>query len=338
MNDKIDNLIAQLKTEIENYIQAEVASRSKDIVSFPETVSESSSIYLPDFSAPTTEIGSTESSIGGKPMGESGIEAAPVEVAVPPMPTPTSLIDSSANSQEINNSEEPTLFARSGNPVTSADSDLPIPAPDFSLSADNAQAQTTNLTASDSSASASNSDFQMPTFVNSGTTTSSSLPDTFNAPVTDLPLPGSNGLLTSTNEVSIDEALANLPNLNNFSSNQDSRNNLSSSVAQNETVLPPLSAPSFSASAPPSSDNSNLNDFSTVNEAISSSETPTYDISEVTPKDVSSSDVAIQTDTSSNLLESSPSTPNASTNSTESGFSKAKGLLSRVLQKEWGKK
>ena len=291
MNDKIDNLITQLKTEIEDYIQAEVAARSKDVVSFPETVSESSSISLPDFSAPTTEIGSTESSIGGKPMGESGIEAAPVEVSVPPMPTPTSL-----------------------------QSDLPIPAPDFSLPMDNTQIQPENLNFSASPAPVSEADFQMPTFVNSEAASNSSSPDAFNVPVTDLPLPGSNNNSpNSANEVSIDEALSNLPNLNDLSYNQNSQNNSSSSSTQNEPVLPSPFAPS---------------------EIVSPVAAPnTYDISEVTPQDLVSNDTAVQTDTTSPVLpESNFSASNTSVNSAESGFSKAKGLLSRVLQKEWGKK
>lgn len=317
MNDKIDNLITQLKTEIEDYIQAEVVARSKDVVSFPNTVSEASSISLPDFSAPTTEIGSSESSIGGKPMGESGIEAAPVEVAVPPMPTLTSLIDSSANSQEINNSEEPALFARSGNPVVSTESSLPIPAPDFSLSPNSAQNQVDNSNVFGSPTPVPSSDFQMPTFVNSETTSNPSSLDAFNVPVTDLPLPGSNNSSTSTNEISIEEALSNLPNFNNFSSSQNSQNDSTSQVTQNETILPPPLAP---------------------NEAVSSVTAPIYDISEVTPQGSSLNDAAVQTDVPSVLAEPSSSTSSASADSTESGFSKAKGLLSRVLQKEWGKK
>lgn len=323
MNDKIDNLITQLKTEIEDYIQAEIAARSKDVVSFPNTVSEASSISLPDFSAPTNEIGSPESSIGGKPMGESGIEAAPVEVSVPPMPTPTSLVDSSDNfynSQRANNSDEQGLFARSGNPVTNVETNLPIPVPDFSLPMDNTQLQSDNLNISSSPAPVSEADFQMPAFVNSGTTTNSSSFDAFNAPVTDLPLPGSNNLSSSTNDVSIDEALSNLPNFNNFSDNQGPQNDSSSSITQNEPTLPPPFAPNEIASSVPA-------------------DMPTYDISEVTPQGLSLNGTVAQTDTTSPVLpESNFSAPNASANSTDSGFSKAKGLLSRVLQKEWGKK
>ncbi len=306
MNDKIDSLIAQLKTEIENYVQTEVAARSETNVSLAGVAPEPSSVVIPDFSAPASEVASTENSIGGKPMGESGIEAAPVEVAVPPMPTPTSLTDSN----------------------------LSIPAPDFSMPVNNDLNLSNNLgvanspnpvldsTPAPTPVSDSNpaSDFQMPTFINSETTNNSSSPDAFNVPVTDLPLPGSSNSSASANNVSVDEALSNLPDFNNFSHNQGPQVdqniqevNQNEPVAQDEQIASP----------------SPVSDFSPA--------TPTYDISEVTPKDSTNAVFAQNNETSDLPQPNLPSMTNDS-GSTDSGFSKAKGLLSRVLKKEWGKK
>lgn len=283
MNDKIDSLIAQLKTEIENYVQAEVAAQTgasgnlenpalenSNLSNNPPLEQENlalepSAFTMPDFSAPASEVSSNEGSIGGKPMGESGIEATPVEVTVPPMPTPTSL-----------------------------DSSPSIPAPDFANSPDpltinNPQEnQNQNQT----------QDFQMPTFVNSETTNNPVATDAFSAPVTDLPLPGSEN--SSTNNVSVDEALSNLPDLNAFSNNQNDQ------VGQD-------------------------------NQTISTPASPSYDVSDVTPKDFTGDASASVSETSDLPQPNFPQETNNS-GSADSNFSKAKGLLSRVLQKEWGKK
>lgn len=167
MNDKIDALLEQLKTEIANYVEAEVASRNQNLpdASDPETSvdayvaptgisappaenapQEVSTTPTPGFSAPPAEVSLDTGSFGDTPDGGEAIQAPPVTVDVPPMPEPTQVDVNPVPDlgqpqiepgQETRSFSEASTFGavevpREGNPVM-PDSGLPIPAPDFTL-------------------------------------------------------------------------------------------------------------------------------------------------------------------------------------------------------------
>ncbi len=427
MNDKIDALLAQLKNEIENYVQTEVASRTSGAqataaefsvdaytapdsippVSVPESSSssftaldteDSNSVVSPSlpststsFTASPSEVSNPDISLGATPIVGETTHMSTSSVSVPPMPEPTAVDSNPVNNlslgqEQLVPGEETRSFSEEGvfsanqvtdqqgensdqnltdslsfsndNPV-SPDPGLPFAAPDFTMpAASTAVDVAAAVPAVDLAAFSENQDtpetmvntdiigFKMPTNINH------SGPDAFNGPINDLPDPGSSP--TSSSDVSVDDALADLPSLDQVAAaNTNANSSLPSSVFSNsapsselpaaspELDLPisdleqTLPAPAISSFSNPSS--------SRFDSDLSTPDTPEF--SNDLPLPIPPSDFAVPT-SSSDGLDNSPTTPvtesvqvnqSGDVNQSEPGFSKAKGLLNRVLKKEWGK-